>query len=237
MENIWNLFKQTQHPKDVSDYYHVHNLNNVLNSIYWWEFFKEIGFHKIEGDIVECGVGRGRSLITLCAINKLISAIYNVEPRSIFALDSFEGFPEPTNLDMSSRNPKKGEWSKSPNNQFQYTPENLKMILRKAEIDEKVNIIRGFFDKTTPSLPVKKISILHLDGDLYEFIKIPLNNLSKKVSIGGIIIIDDFLFDEKYSSYDNFPGARKAVKEFASNNSSFEYLKSIRGTPYLKKIR
>tara|TARA_B110000259_G_scaffold131714_1_gene148582 strand:- start:924 stop:1094 length:171 start_codon:yes stop_codon:yes gene_type:complete len=56
MKNINSLFKQTSHPKDVDDFYHIFNSNNLLNAIYWWEYFREINFNEVEGDIVECGV-------------------------------------------------------------------------------------------------------------------------------------------------------------------------------------
>ena len=35
--------------------------------------------------------------------------------RRIFGYDSFEGFPDPTIEDRAFRDPKKGDWSKSPN--------------------------------------------------------------------------------------------------------------------------
>jgi hypothetical protein len=73
MKNINSLFKQTSHPKNVDDFYHIFNSNNLLNAIYWWEYFREINFNEVEGDIVECGVGRGRSLISLSAINRFVA--------------------------------------------------------------------------------------------------------------------------------------------------------------------
>lgn len=234
MKDVSSLFKQTKHPSDLSDYYHLYNSNNILNVIYWWEYFREINFHEIQGDIVECGVGRGRSLITLASINRLISNYYGVEKRRIFALDSFEGFPDPTPFDTSPRNPKRGDWSNSPNNQFEYSPDAIKKILKKAEVDEDILFIKGFFDKTTKNIATQSIAILHLDGDLYESIRDPLNNLWNKMSIGGIIVLDDYLFES--AEDESFPGARKAVMDFLEENKSFEYLKSIRGTPYLKRI-
>jgi hypothetical protein len=66
---IHDLFKQTKHPEGVSDFYHTYNLSNVLNVIYWDRYFKMI--EGVQGDIVECGVGRGRSLITILALNLL----------------------------------------------------------------------------------------------------------------------------------------------------------------------
>ena len=233
-KEIANLFKQTKHPDDLSDFYHLYNSSNVLNAIYWWEYFREISFHEIDGDIVECGVGRGRSLITLATINNYISSANDVEKRRIFALDSFEGFPEPTSFDVSTRNPKKGEWSSSPNNQFEYSPDALQTVLKKAGLNEDIIFIKGFFKETTKNLSIERISILHLDGDLYESIRDPLNNLWSKVSLGGVIVLDDYLFKGEES--ESFPGARKAVMDFLEENSSFKYLESLRGTPYLKRI-
>ena len=79
---------------------------------------------------------------------------------------------------------------------------------------------------------MNKIALLHLDGDLYDSINAPLQNLWQKVVIGGLIIIDDFLFEK--NGEDRFPGARIAVTEFWSKHS-FDYYESIRGTPLLKK--
>ena len=237
MKNINTLFKQTTHPKHIDDFYHIFNSNNLLNAIYWWEFFREINFNEVEGDIVECGVGRGRSLITLCAINRLVAQYYDSKQRKIFALDSFEGFPEPHKFDLSKRNPKKGEWSMSPNRQFEYSITSIEKVLKLAEVDVDVNFVKGFFDKTTLNLHVNKIAILHLDGDLYESIKFPLDNLWNKVSLGGIIVFDDFSYDEKTTKDEPFPGARKAVMDFLKTNNNFDYLKSLRGTPYLKRVK
>ena len=228
-----NLFNQIRHPKSVDDYYHIFNSSNALNVVYWWELFRQV--QGVKGDIVECGVGRGRSLITLSAINKLSSVIERCDERRIFALDSFQGFPEPTLKDASSRKPRKGEWSKSPNNQFLYSPQAIKEVLRNADIDSEITYVEGFFDKTTLDFQSDQIAILHLDGDLYESVLHPLNNLWEKVVIGGVVVIDDFLFDPKED--EAFPGARRAVMEFLKGNNCFDYLKSIRGTPYLKRLK
>lgn len=232
MDNRLRIFEQNPHPSGVSDYFHVLSGNNIWNVIYWWEFFKEI--QGINGEIVECGVGRGRSLIILAALNKLASELNCTDERKIFALDSFEGFPEPTLKDRSPRNPKRGEWSTSPNNEFRYSPSTIQKVLSLAEIESSVEFVKGFFAETTADLDVKTISILHLDGDLYESVKVPLNNLWDKVSVGGLIVVDDYTFE--LSRDEKFPGARAAVMEFLEKNSSFEYLRSFRGTPYLRRI-
>jgi O-methyltransferase len=229
------LFKQAPHPSSVSDYYHCFNSSNILNVIYWWEYFQKTS--GVDGDIVECGVGRGRSLITLMSINSLMTNLKTDYSKKIYALDSFQGFPDPSEKDISSRNPKKGEWSESPNQQFKYSPKSLKKVIELADLDDEVEIVKGFFDKTTVSLSVDKIAILHLDGDLYESLLTPLNNLWHKISIGGVVVVDDFLSDEQFKVNEAFPGARKAITEFMKMNDCFEYLVSIRGTPYLKRVK
>ena len=95
--------------------------------------------------------------------------------------------------------------------------------------------MEGFFDKTTLNFQSDAIAILHLDGDLYESTLHPLKNLWEKVVIGGIVVIDEFLFYKQDN--EAFPGARSAVMEFLDNNNCFEYLESIRGTPYLKRLK
>lgn len=235
-----NLFDQVTHSKEVNDYYHILNSSNILNVYYWSIYFNLI--KNIKGDIVECGVGRGRSLITLLSLNRYYESISNNKiRRKIYALDSFSGFPEPTKEDNSSRNPKKGEWSRSPNNEFNYSVENLKKILKKADLGNlrknQLNIVKGFFEKTTKDLKIKKISILHLDGDLYKSIKDPLENLSKKVVKGGIIVIDDFYLKKNKRSKEDFPGARRALEDFLDENKEFKLKESIRGTPYLIRYK
>tara|TARA_B100000886_G_scaffold330875_1_gene281791 strand:+ start:415 stop:1134 length:720 start_codon:yes stop_codon:yes gene_type:complete len=235
-----NLFDQVTHSKEVNDYYHILNSSNILNVYYWSIYFNLI--KNIKGDIVECGVGRGRSLITLLSLNRYYESISNNKiRRKIYALDSFSGFPEPTKEDNSSRNPKKGEWSRSPNNEFNYSVENLKKILKKADLGNlrknQLNIIKGFFEKTTKDLKIKKISILHLDGDLYKSIKDPLENLSNKVVKGGIIVIDDFYLKKNKHSKEDFPGARRALEDFLDENKEFKLKESIRGTPYLIRYK
>ena len=70
-----------------------------------YSILKYINNYKIDGDIIECGVGRGVSLFTMGNISNLIGL-----DRKLYGFDSFEGFPEPTQEDRSYRNPQKGEW-------------------------------------------------------------------------------------------------------------------------------
>ena len=105
--------------------------------MYWRHLFDIVGLTK--GDIVECGVGRGRSLIILCILNRYFrNAEVGYPKRKIFGLDSFEGFPEPKIEDSSFREKCAGEWSHSPNNHFKYSVENMEKLL------EKCGVIKDF---------------------------------------------------------------------------------------------
>ena len=65
------------------------------------------------------------------------------------------------------------------------------------------------------------ISILRLDTDYYESTKSELVHLLPRLSVGGILIVDD---------YDTFQGQRKAVDEyFLKHNISWTLHKIERG--------
>ena len=235
--NLKEVFKQTRHPSDVDDYYHVFNRSNALNIIYWQFYFNQIS--KVSGDIVECGVGRGRSLISILSLLDYAQIAGGAFERGVYALDSFRGLPSPTESDASPRNPKAGEWGSSPNGQFAYSPANLKKILIKAEIPEerieKLNILEGFFNETISEIKSNEIALLHLDGDLYESVRHPLFELAEKMSVGGCVVIDDYFLHESELVREDWPGARLAVNEFLDCHANFTIHESMRGTPYLLK--
>jgi O-methyltransferase len=235
--NSQDIFRQTRHPKEVNDYYHVFNKSNALNVVYW-KFFIDL-INNIDGDIVECGVGRGRSLISILSLLEMKRMEDLDKLRSVYALDSFSGFPEPCEFDKSSRDPKRGEWSSSPNGMFDYSPDNLIKILKLADISvsqlKDLKIIPGYFNETIKTIDSKQIALLHLDGDLYDSIKFPLTTLSERISVGGVIVVDDYILDTEGTHEDAFPGARKAVNEFLDEVRNFSIKKSMRGTPYLIK--
>lgn len=232
--NRFDQFNQEIHPKDLNDFYHCYNASNILNVIYWRDFFEIV--KNVDGDIVECGVGRARSLITILTLNRFYESLGNKYTRKIFGLDSFNGFPEPHYFDKSKRNPQKGEWSYSPNKRFKYSISTIKKVIKKADLSEysetKLKLVRGLIENTTKTIDVKKIAILHLDCDLFQPTLSSLNNLWDKIQIGGIVVIDDYI-ENQNSHDDTFPGVRYAINEFRKSNKDHIYKISVRGTPYL----
>ena len=223
---------ENKHNNEIDEKFHQLNSYNIRNVIYWFKFFEII--KDIQGDIVECGVGRGRSLLIISALNHLLEK-HEGGQRLIFAYDSFEGFPEPTEEDNSDRRPQKGDWSASPSGKYEYSEKFTKLILETADIpfdDNQISVKKGFFSESLVEHPNQPIALLHVDGDLYQSYIDTLTLLYDKVSTGGIIVFDDFYQSEL--GEDRWPGARKAAKEFLGKKYS-KLRVSIRGSYYYVK--
>ncbi|MBI5557296.1 MAG: class I SAM-dependent methyltransferase [Deltaproteobacteria bacterium] len=223
-----------KHNSEINEKFHQLTLGSIGRVVYWKHFLDLA--KKVPGDIVECGVGRGRSLLIMSALNYLLDEEEGGQ-RSIYAYDSFAGFPAPTKEDESMRQPKKGEWSHSPSGEYQYSPEFIAQVLRSSGIpldDMNLTINKGFFCDSLRNHPARPIAILHVDCDLYQSYMDVLNSLYNLVVPNGVIIFDDVVdgideFSEK------FPGARKALREFFGEKIT-EFQTSIAGSYfYIKK--
>lgn len=195
----YNLVPSHQIPMDV---------RQMENLLYFGRSFSKIS--GMTGSIVECGVGKGRTLLYL---SHLVSQ--ENKGRKIWGFDSFEGFPEPSPEDASIRNPKKGEWAGT-------SEEDMRKILQRAGLQDSfvkssVILVKGFVEKTLSQYDGSPIALLHIDLDLYEGYRVALENLFPKVIGGGLV-----LFDEYHDS--NWPGATKAIDEYFKN-SGYRILK------------
>ena len=160
-------FKQfeARHHSDLDERFHQLNASNICNVVYWWLFLQMA--KSVAGDIVECGVGRGRSLLIIAALNEALES-QEGGGRKIFGYDSFSGFPEPTSEDDSIRKPKRGDWSRSPSGKYVYTAELARNVLTDGGVTQPVTLVPGFFKDTLAHHPDRPIAILHIDGDLYQ---------------------------------------------------------------------
>jgi hypothetical protein len=170
--------------------------------------------NRIKGDLVECGVYKGASVI--CMIRTLQSL--SVSDRKIWLYDTYEGMPEPEEIDqfyatnevhdgglktwalLKREDGSKGsDWVYSPLEEVQhnvsltqYPPDHLKYV-------------KGLVEDTIPNEIPNEISLLRLDTDFYKSTKHELEHLYPRVTSGGVIIIDD---------YGAYQGSQKAVDEF-----------------------
>ena len=165
---------------------------------------------KIEGDFVECGVWKGGNIIILL---NLIEK-FNIK-KQVYGFDTFEGMSEPTSADIKyNQMIAKDIQLKNSINQTKWNYSSIDEVMKNIKINtsnyNQSILIKGKVEDTLldeKNIP-KKISILRLDTDFYESTKIELDILYKKLTIGGVLIIDD---------YGNWLGAKKAVDEFFNN--------------------
>lgn len=151
----------------------------------------------VPGDFLEAGVWKGGAAILLRAVLKA----HNCSSRQVWLADSFQGLPPP-----------KPQWKEDEGDTLhQFTElaisldqvkENFRVL---GLLDNQVQFIPGWFHETLKNAPVEKISLLRLDGDMYESTYVTLEALYDKVSVGGIIIVDDYGYLES---------CKKAVHDF-----------------------
>ena len=196
---LWGLFGYEIHSRYILPI-HVRQLRLFSYLSRQFERIKSV-----EGDIVECGVGKGRTFLYLTHLS-----LDEKKHRLVWGFDSFEGFPEPTKEDDSFRKPKKGDWSDT----------SVGLIvgqLRRAGIPQKdsdacVRLIPGFFPDTFTEYKGGQVALLHVDVDLYQSYVDVLTFFFPKVSNGGVIMFDEY-------NHPKWPGATQAVDEFLKKTS------------------
>lgn len=148
----------------------------------------------LDGAIVECGVGRGSSLVPLARANRMFSP-----DRLVVGFDSFEGFPPAAPQDVGSRIAVEGRvdrwWSGTSQEAV------------RASLDASAELIPGFFAETLARSMPEQISVLHVDCDLYESTRDVLGYGLPRMQAGGIVILDE------YREQDRWPGATVAIDE------------------------
>lgn len=153
----------------------------------------------VDGRIVECGVGPGRSILGFSVISQ-----YLTRPREIVGFDTFEGIPPPTVEDGEVSAHKAGWWHHSMDNVVELLKHNG---LSESFIEKKISFQPGLFEDTLPKYDGVPIALLHLDIDFYESYKTALRELWPYLAPGGIVAFDEYRKPV-------FPGATQAVDEF-----------------------
>lgn len=217
-------------PKNLDFSFHLLNSDNIQTLICLKDLL--IKTSQIKGDVVEFGVGRGRSLIILSSLLSYLNS-----KKKLFIFDSFKGFGNIDFKDNSLRNPQKGEWSQSPDQKYQYNVKFIKKILQ-IHLHPKnkypIKFVKGYIETNLPNFKkLNKISFIHCDVDLYLPHKVILENMWSKLSKGGIILFDDI---EKGIKSKKFPGAVSAFKEFFKGKKIKIYNLKNRNNIFVKKI-
>ncbi len=185
-----------------NNFYLTCNNDRISKLLIQYELFSMT--KKIPGEIVECGVFKGTSLIRLATFREL----FNKKRKKIIGFDTFGKFPS---ADFSRDTKLRKKFVQQSGNQS-ISVSQLEKILKQKKISKNIELVKGDITKTVPKFleryPKLEISLLNLDVDLYEPSKIILEYFYPKLTKGGIIILDD---------YGVFPGETKAVNEFFKN--------------------
>lgn len=179
---------------EINDRCEIDTLTSNERMYALYKAIKYVVKYKIPGDIVECGVWAGGSMV-FCALTLLK---LNDTKRKLYLYDTYSGMNEPTERDMRL-------WDNKTATDF------LKDMKDKLSVDfcvplEKVKenlyftgypkenliFVKGEVENTIPGIVPEKISILRLDTDWYESTYHELVHLFPLLAKHGILLIDDY---------------------------------------------
>jgi O-methyltransferase len=169
--------------------------------------------NQIPGDFIETGVWRGGSTIFMRAILKA----NDVTDRCVWVADSFEGLPAP-NEDLYPAD--KGDLHHTIG-ELSVTLDTVRDNFRRyGLLDDQVKFLKGWFKDTLPTAPIENLSLVRLDGDMYESTMDAITNLYPKLSVGGFLIVDDYCIET----------CKKAITDYRREHQIDDEIIDIDGT-------
>lgn len=219
MSNLYDLNKKFEYE---NGFYATADPSRFSKFITHLEFFKQTS--TVRGEIVEFGVFKGNSFFRWIKFRDLLE---QTSSRKIIGFDIFGDFPKAVFEEDKAR---RDAFVKETNGGKSISYEEINQLLKLQGLNKNIDIIKGdilvTLDEYLEKNPHLKISLLHIDVDLYEPTKHILEKLYDKVTKGGIIIFDD---------YGAFSGANKAVDDFFVNNVSIKKLPFSNAISYIVK--
>ena len=160
--------------------------------------------NRIAGDMVECGVWKGGSVMAMA----LTLLQLGERDRSLYLFDTFSGMTAPSDVDVDYQG-----------QQAHVILDAVRCEASQQEVEkavfstgydrEKIHFVSGRVEETIPDHAPASIALLRLDTDWYESTQHELRHLFPRLARGGVIIIDD---------YGHWRGARQAVDEYIAQN-------------------
>ncbi len=179
--------------------------------------------NRIPGDIVECGVWKGGSM--MAAARTLIES--GDRTRHLHLFDTFEGMTAPTDEDVAVT----GESAAELMARSDAAKEDAGSVWCRAPLDvvrqamasvgydnSKIHYVKGRVEDTIPASAPGAIALLRLDTDWYESTRHEMIHLFPRLSVGGVLILDD---------YGHWLGARRAVDEYLRGHDIPLFLQRI----------
>jgi len=172
--------------------------------------------NKIPGDILECGVWKGGSMM---AVAETLLRLGNKE-KHLYLFDTFEGMTKPGQEDAFLKQSKfpDEDWvtaeekfeatkiDEHSSDWLQASMEGVQTRMEETGYDkEKIHLVKGPVEETIPAQAPEVLSLLRLDTDWYESTRHELVHLFPRLSSKGVLIIDD---------YGHWLGVKKATDEY-----------------------
>lgn len=162
-----------------------------------YELITDVVKHNIPGHFIETGVWRGGASIFAASLFRVL----HQSSRFVILCDSFQGLP------TGNKTLHTGDigWES-----MQYVAVPDRKVARNFQfynvLTKNVYFVKGFFNDSLPYLAphIDAIAVLRLDGDMYQSTVDVMYNLYDKVSVGGYVIVDDWV---------GFP-AKDAIEDF-----------------------
>jgi hypothetical protein len=172
-----------------------------------YELYKMIS--GLDGDIVECGVFKGASLMRFINFVQLFEQGNSVG-RNIIGFDIFGAFPG-TNYEKDKKELQ--AFIDETGGGISIDKDELEEYIRLKNF-KNCKLIKGDILETVPHFateaPTTKIALLNIDTDIYEPCKVILEKLAPMVVRGGIIVFDD---------YGVFQGETELADKYAAENN------------------
>jgi O-methyltransferase len=151
----------------------------------------------VPGDIVECGVWRGGSMMAAA-----LALLEQDQTPKMHLFDTFSG--------MTKAGAEDGNTQEFPAGSLSATEDEVRAnMLRTGYPADRFRLIAGPVEETLPAEAPPSISVLRLDTDWYSSTIHELHHLYPLLSYGGVLIVDD---------YGHWQGARRAVNEYLAGS-------------------
>ncbi len=176
---------------------------------------KEVNDNKIPGCFVEAGVALGG---TLCIISG------NSEWRTVYAYDTFEMIPPPTEKDPIEVHERYNEIKAGKSigiggdiyygyrsDLLEFVSHNIETLCGKDNFN-RTKFFKGLLQNT---MDIKnEVAFAHIDVDWYDPVMHSVTHIWPLLSSGGIIVFDDYF---------EWGGCKKAVDEFFDGRYDYEF--------------
>jgi hypothetical protein len=219
MDKLYDLTKKFDYE---NGFYATADPSRFSKFITHLEFFKQTS--TVRGEILEFGIFKGNSFFRWIKFRDLLE---QTSSRKVIGFDIFGDFPA---AQFEGDKQRRDDFVEETNGGKSISLEEMQELLDKQSLSKNVELIKGDILVTLKNYleknPHLKISLLHIDVDLYEPVKEILEQLYDRVSTGGIIILDD---------YGTFAGTNKAVDDFFNNKAEVKKLPFSNTISYIVK--